>query len=1193
MVTSFRCRRQVSVWLIATLILFAVCLAARADSTTEASRPFTQIEADRLTGTLRASVQSGLAGRLGAGSVVEAIEIPTADGQYVRLELSRFEVLSPDARLIVVRPSGEESVARPNVKLMRGQVAADPASKAFLAISPSGMVNGFIEKGDGQTVVLGTAPEDLSGGQAIVTIRQSSTGAFTADDFICGTVCESGMPGGAAGQQLLEYIHDAAGARLIRVGIEADRYFVNLFSGGYAATDNALDYIVQVIGAISAIYQRDLNIRLSLTYARLWPEGGEPFSPGDLTTLRSYWHGNMDTSIVDIVNLFSGDRQNFGYHGIAYLGDGGCNGWGFGIQVAFNGSFASPVQSGRQSNFDVEIPAHEMGHNLGALHTWNYNPPIDQCYDGVIMRGSIMSYCHTRPGNMSNIDMLMHRRIEDTIIAILTDAGCHPRDCNGNLVPDSVDIARATSVDTNDDGIPDECQDCNSNGTLDPIEIAGGAPDIDGNGIPDACESDCNSNGIPDAHETRDGTSPDFNGNDRPDGCDPDCNGNGQSNWIEINWDMSLDLDRNTVPDDCQDCNGNGQVDWFDVDHEFNLLLVDRAALLREFHEASGVECVAYAISPGSRMAALRPGTADTYVTDSTGRRVCKVTLSGIVSIFVAAESGGLQSATGIAWKNNTELYIADAVGGQILRFDGATGAFVSVFATTTSPYDMVFGPNGNLYVASSTDNSVTEFDGSSGAFVRVFVSSGSGGLIQPRGLLFDPSGNLLVVSYGSDRILQFNGLTGAFERVWNDATAISRPFGLAMHPRTGHIYYSANYGGEARVLECYPNGTRICIFVRGGQIALPGDLVILPASANDLNLNRIPDVCESADFDGDGMVNAVDNCPLTPNPGWADVDGDGAGDACDNCANVANADQRDVDGDGLGDRCDNCTAVANASQIDSDGDGRGDACDNCPASANPAQEDSDCDLTGDICDPCPIDPGPDKDGDNICASVDNCPLVANGNQVDTDADGLGDKCDTGYTAIGTNISVTISTWTVVYSVVSSEGVTGQTVKPAGLCEQTPAVYAAYPSAEPVCYEVSTTVKHSGLVSVSFNYNGALAGDESKLKMLHYADSVWWDVTTSVDVSANVIHGQVTVLSPFVIAWKLGCCDGDRGNVNMTGIVDLADLSALVSYLTGGGYAIPCADEANVNGTGIIDLADLSALVSYLTGGGYLLPNCP
>jgi len=70
------------------------------------------------------------------------------------------------------------------------------------------------------------------------------------------------------------------------------------------------------------------------------------------------------------------------------------------------------------------------------------------------------------------------------------------------------------------------------------------------------------------------------------------------------------------------------------------------------------------------------------------------------------------------------------------------------------------------------------------------------------------------------------------------------------------------------------------------------------------------------------------------------------------------------------------------------------------------------------------------------------------------------------------------------------------------------------------------------------------------------------------------------------------CCVGVRGNVNYTGIVDLSDLSALVSYLTGGGYVLPCPNESNVNGTGIVDLSDLSALVSYLTGGGYVLPNC-
>ena len=89
--------------------------------------------------------------------------------------------------------------------------------------------------------------------------------------------------------------------------------------------------------------------------------------------------------------------------------------------------------------------------------------------------------------------------------------------------------------------------------------------------------------------------------------------------------------------------------------------------------------------------------------------------------------------------------------------------------------------------------------------------------------------------------------------------------------------------------------------------------------------------------------------------------------------------------------------------------------------------------------------------------------------------------------------------------------------------------------------------------------------------------------------SINGIPGLYPILDQIP---PVACCEGSTGNVNTTGIVDLSDLSALVSYLTGGGYVLPCAAEANINNTGIVDLSDLSALVSYLTGGGYVLPNC-
>jgi len=89
-------------------------------------------------------------------------------------------------------------------------------------------------------------------------------------------------------------------------------------------------------------------------------------------------------------------------------------------------------------------------------------------------------------------------------------------------------------------------------------------------------------------------------------------------------------------------------------------------------------------------------------------------------------------------------------------------------------------------------------------------------------------------------------------------------------------------------------------------------------------------------DADGDGVADAVDNCPNTANANQADSDGDGLGNVCDNCVTTTNANQNDTDGDGVGDLCDNCPGASNADQADSDGNGVGDVCE-------PVDPEADC----------------------------------------------------------------------------------------------------------------------------------------------------------------------------------------------------------------------------------------------------------
>ena len=99
--------------------------------------------------------------------------------------------------------------------------------------------------------------------------------------------------------------------------------------------------------------------------------------------------------------------------------------------------------------------------------------------------------------------------------------------------------------------------------------------------------------------------------------------------------------------------------------------------------------------------------------------------------------------------------------------------------------------------------------------------------------------------------------------------------------------------------------------------------------------------------------------------------DSDGRGpDAAEgvDASSVDGSPTMDTDGDGIVDAVDNCAGVMNSDQHDEDADADGDACDNCPHVANPDQSNAlepagQADTVGDAC-----DPRPDLAGDSITA---------------------------------------------------------------------------------------------------------------------------------------------------------------------------------------------------------------------------------
>lgn len=106
-------------------------------------------------------------------------------------------------------------------------------------------------------------------------------------------------------------------------------------------------------------------------------------------------------------------------------------------------------------------------------------------------------------------------------------------------------------------------------------------------------------------------------------------------------------------------------------------------------------------------------------------------------------------------------------------------------------------------------------------------------------------------------------------------------------------------------------------------------------------------------DQDGDGVPDAQDNCPSIPNPDQADGNANGVGDACDLPPTPPRPvpptppeplpptpprpvpPALDSDGDGVADAIDNCPTTPNPDQTDMDQDGRGDRCE-APARVPP-----------------------------------------------------------------------------------------------------------------------------------------------------------------------------------------------------------------------------------------------------------------
>lgn len=388
-----------------------------------ALRPFVAVvEVDQTR--LRALAQVG-------GGILRGV--PLDPMRSVDLALVPVEPFTEDA--LLERVGAGPVAATPlsiDGAILAGEVLGIEESRAFLASTAAGTF-GFIEFPE-ETIIISSGRFERGLPTVAYSLQMLPPGFIEQPAWTCeaGTEAPDGSDDGNAGSDpgSDEGVAFLGGGecRQIRVAYDTDHEFLLLFGGD---TDAAIGYVGTLAAAATTIFSRDVDARLSASYLRLWLTPSDPWTATNLSTqlsqFRNHWVSNMGGTSRELAHFLSG--RGLG-GGIADL-PGLCGGtsFGYGLSSNLEGFFPTPLEDNNAQNWDIYVVAHELGHNLGAIHTHSFVPPVDGC--GLspadctnASQGTIMSYCAFCAGGQANIVLSFHPQNIAAMNSYLASLGC-------------------------------------------------------------------------------------------------------------------------------------------------------------------------------------------------------------------------------------------------------------------------------------------------------------------------------------------------------------------------------------------------------------------------------------------------------------------------------------------------------------------------------------------------------------------------------------------------------------------------------------------------------------------------------------------------------------------------------------------------------------------------------------------------
>ena len=349
------------------------------------------------------------------------IALPNGDGAMENFSVFENEVMAP-----------ELAAKYPEIKSYIAIGIDNPRARAYFSSSPLGFKS-MILYPDQSAVFMEPVTDDLN----TYTLYKKSDKEASLDTFECSVVDYAiGKIQKTTNTRIAYRGADDGKLRTFRLALSCTAEYAAYFGGTKAG---ALAGINNTLTRINGVFEKDFGVQLILIANNDSVIYTDPLTdPYSDYTSKANWRSELKTNLNTTIGLSNYDIGHlFGMSGInASSGDAGCIGC---VCSDFNKgagyTCANPTLFSGDT-FDIDFVAHEMGHQLGANHTFTYvnDNPIAQIEPG--SGSTIMSYSGSTTKDVQvNSDAYFHAISIQQVTDNIKTKTCSILIATGNAVP--------------------------------------------------------------------------------------------------------------------------------------------------------------------------------------------------------------------------------------------------------------------------------------------------------------------------------------------------------------------------------------------------------------------------------------------------------------------------------------------------------------------------------------------------------------------------------------------------------------------------------------------------------------------------------------------------------------------------------------------------------------------------------------